>query len=461
MNNEHNNSTSATLPNGSVVQFSACQSSDVSACAVIETASFPEDEAASPDQLAYRQAHAGSYFRVAKHANAGTEEEELIGFICGTLCRTMTEESMRHHDPQGQLLAIHGVVVAAAHRRQGVASAMLRDYIATIQREHPTLQKMVLLSKAHLLSFYVNCGFKVLRPSPIVHGSEQWFDLELDLGLTYSVVDAFVVDYQAGTGNPAAVVVLTDEHVEDAWMQRVAAEFNLSETAFLSKTGPLSYRIRYFSPTTEVDLCGHATLAAAAALQQEGVVTFTANHDIELLAQYDPTKNSVTMEFPGQPVTLLDDELQIQTVHTMLYEALLIPPETILAVGVVPGLGDLFVHVTPSAMDDHVTAANVDALRTCKLHTVGVIVSCDRGAGVVASRFFAPKAGIPEDPVTGSAHTAIAPYFTRGRSGVIAARQESPRGGQLHCRVDDEGVVHLTGTAITTMEGRLRMTKEE
>jgi uncharacterized protein YciI/ribosomal protein S18 acetylase RimI-like enzyme len=167
---------------------------DIPRCHEIEAASYPADEAASLKSLYYRQEHAGAYFQlcttIISNATAPSSDNEIIvGFVCSTRCTEFTEESMSSHDPKGRLLAIHSVVVEEPYRHKGVATAMLRHYVDTIQQapqqpsqlsleEEPPIESMVLLSKKHLLGFYVQCGFQVNRPSPIVHGKELWYELE-------------------------------------------------------------------------------------------------------------------------------------------------------------------------------------------------------------------------------------------------------------------------------------------
>lgn len=182
---------------------------DVARCHEIEAASYPADDAASLEALTYRQEHAPEYFQLCTVAASaegggghGDEEEEetagaaasiIVGFVCGTRCNDFTEESMAtQHDPHGRLLAIHSVVVDDAYRGRGVATAMLQHYVETIVQSQqqqqqqseeeeartPSIQSIVLLAKKNLLSFYVNCGFQVNRPSPIVHGKELWYELE-------------------------------------------------------------------------------------------------------------------------------------------------------------------------------------------------------------------------------------------------------------------------------------------
>uniref|UniRef100_A0A7S4QFC4 N-acetyltransferase domain-containing protein n=1 Tax=Ditylum brightwellii TaxID=49249 RepID=A0A7S4QFC4_9STRA len=149
---------------------------EIPSCFAIESSSYPADEAASLQSLQYRQANALPYFQCAI-----SNEDEIIGFVCSTRCHEFEEESMTTHHPDGAFLAIHSVVVSHPYRRKGFASTMLKYYVKHIEEEQSSIQSIVLLAKAHLLSFYVNCGFTVNRPSPIVHGQELWYELERKL----------------------------------------------------------------------------------------------------------------------------------------------------------------------------------------------------------------------------------------------------------------------------------------
>ena len=156
---------------------------DVEKCYQLEAASYPGDEAASLEKLFYRQQSAGEYFWCA---TLPAEEEEgippIIGFICSTRCDAFTEDSMSTHNPSGEILAIHSVVIDSPYRRQGIASAMMKNYLKTVTKEVFGFHRILLLAKSHLLSFYVDNGFMVLRPSPIVHGSDTWYELEARQG---------------------------------------------------------------------------------------------------------------------------------------------------------------------------------------------------------------------------------------------------------------------------------------
>ena len=159
---------------------------DISRCYEIESSSYPEDEAASLENLHYRQQSAGDYFICCTTPTENDDDDDIIGFICSTRCNEFTEESMSTHDSTGSILAIHSVVVDAQYRRQGIASAMMQRYMKSMI-SHSTLdantgnsgfQRILLLAKSNLLSFYVDNGFQVIRPSPIVHGKETWYELE-------------------------------------------------------------------------------------------------------------------------------------------------------------------------------------------------------------------------------------------------------------------------------------------
>jgi uncharacterized protein YciI/ribosomal protein S18 acetylase RimI-like enzyme len=205
------------------LHFRLAQPDDIPECFAIESASYPSDEMATMQALTYRQAHATEYFLVVEIvlplvASNNQTVNRIIGFCCATRCAEFTEESMStQHDPTGPLLAIHSVVIQEHYRRRGIASRLLQTYIEHLQALNtqfaltnvttktrtattttmnlvqnddfltttPTIPAMmesiVLLSKSHLLAFYVNCGFSVLRPSPIIHGKELWYDLERKL----------------------------------------------------------------------------------------------------------------------------------------------------------------------------------------------------------------------------------------------------------------------------------------
>ncbi|GLZ40002.1 isomerase [Actinokineospora sp. NBRC 105648] len=248
------------------------------------------------------------------------------------------------------------------------------------------------------------------------------------------VVDAFTD--QPFRGNPAGVVLLTEDR-DDDWRQAVAAELNLSETAFADVRGTDPIPLRWFTPVAEVDLCGHATLAAAHVLGGErrfatrsGVLTCT------------PTANGIELDLPA-------DTLQPVEPPPVLVAAL--PGVTIEQVA--RGREDFLVRV---ASADEVRALRPDLAAFARESARGVIVTAsgDHPADFV-SRCFYPAVGVDEDPVTGSAHCTLAAYWAPelGKS-LLVGKQLSARGGTVGVAVDGARV-RLTGRAVTVLSGRL------
>jgi PhzF family phenazine biosynthesis protein len=255
-------------------------------------------------------------------------------------------------------------------------------------------------------------------------------------------VDAFT-DQLFG-GNPAAVCLLNTPR-DAAWMQAVAAEMNLSETAFVQQTGS-DYELRWFTPTTEVDLCGHATLAAAHVLWEQKLLS------LDTQAKFHTRSGMLTACHAGEGI-----ELEFPAVPASPAS----PPADLL-----PALGATRAEVLRSRFDYLVVIDSVDELRMltpdfqrlCTIDTRGVIVTAHspRGSYDFVSRFFAPRAGIKEDPVTGSAHCTLAPYWAE-RLGKqrMRAMQASPRGGVLGVRLTGTNHVTLSGQAVTVLSGVL------
>lgn len=255
-------------------------------------------------------------------------------------------------------------------------------------------------------------------------------------------IDAFAAE--PFSGNPAAVVILTAP-AEPAWMQKVAAEMNLSETAFLVPR-PDGFDLRWFTPAVEVDLCGHATLAGAHALWEGGHLApgdparFHTRSGV-LVATRDAS--GIELNFPATPDQPAD------------------PPE-----GLTEALGAAPRYVGKSRFDYLIELDSEDVVRDLRPDFARLRTLPVRGVMVTSlaatpgwdfvSRFFAPSSGIDEDPVTGSAHCCLTPYWSRklGRTQFIA-RQLSARGGTLHVRLDADRV-RLTGQAVTVVRGLIR-----
>ena len=250
-------------------------------------------------------------------------------------------------------------------------------------------------------------------------------------------VDAFAT--RAFEGNPAAVCPL--EHwLDDELLQAIAEENNLSETAFFVRVDN-RFQLRWFTPVDEVDLCGHATLASAH-------VIFEALGYTEPVIRFETRSGELLVEKKGDRL-----QMDFPTCPPIACEV----PEAL-----VQGLGVRPIEVW-SADDYLAVFESEDAIRTIvpnhglleQLDLRGVIVTAPGKQVDFVSRFFAPKFGIPEDPVTGSAHCVLAPYWA-GKLGksTLSARQVSKRGGDIECKVKAERVV-LSGSAVTFMEAEI------
>lgn len=241
------------------------------------------------------------------------------------------------------------------------------------------------------------------------------------------------------SGNPAAVIPLGAFPPEEV-MQAVAAENNLSETAFLVREGD-DYRLRWFTPAVEVPLCGHGTLASAAVVLERleparATVTFhTASGPLAVRR----AAAGYVMDFPVRRTAAV-------TAPSALIQALGVAPEEVRA----DGAGYLAIFQREAVVRD--LAPDLSAI--ARLDRSGVIVTAPgEGEYDMVSRYFTPARGIAEDPVTGSAHCALAPYWSQ-RSGksVLRAYQASRRGGELTCRMRGERV-ELQGTCVFYLEG--------
>lgn len=256
-------------------------------------------------------------------------------------------------------------------------------------------------------------------------------------------VDAFTS--QPFAGNPAAVCVLNEPH-DDGWMQAVAREMNLSETAFLHPEAD-GYRLRWFTPTVEVDLCGHATLASAHVLWESKHLTRDQQ------ARFYTRSGLLTARRQGKWI-----EMDFPARRT---EPAAPPPDLLAALGIERTLyigrnqDDYLVVVE---LPDTIRALKPDFIRLAQVTARGVIVTSRsyQPEYQFISRFFAPAVGVPEDPVTGSAHCALAPYWaTQLDSTTLIGYQASARGGIVRAEVVGERVL-LGGQAVTVLRGTLR-----
>jgi len=262
----------------------------------------------------------------------------------------------------------------------------------------------------------------------------------------FYLVNAF--SRQPFGGNPAAVVLLDGPAwPDDAWLQGVAAQFNLAETAFVRPQPDGAYALRWLTPVAEVDLCGHATLAAAHVLWQSGALDpgakarFDTRSGRLTCAALDPGR--ITMDFPA---------LALRPVPA--------PALALRALGLAQASAatDGTYLLLELADEAAVRAVQPDFALLAQLDTWGSILTAPGGGGVdFVSRFFAPRMGVPEDPVTGSAHCRLAPYWAaKLRKDVLQARQVSPRGGALGLRLAGDRV-SLEGEALTVGQGSLQI----
>jgi PhzF family phenazine biosynthesis protein len=252
-------------------------------------------------------------------------------------------------------------------------------------------------------------------------------------------VDAFASELFSG--NPAAVCPL-DKWLDDRTLQAIAAENNLSETAFFVRSGA-GFELRWFTPLIEVALCGHATLASAYVLfnvlsrpqdlisfqtRKSGILTVTRRGEL------------IEMDFPARPPNPMEEPRELK-------EALGATPQQVLG-----SEEDLLVIL---ADERSVTELKPDFTALSKIERQGVIVSAEGERSDFVSRFFAPLVGIPEDPVTGSAHCVLVPYWSRilGKQD-LHALQVSRRGGELFCRDRGERV-SIAGKAVLYLEGSI------
>ena len=253
-------------------------------------------------------------------------------------------------------------------------------------------------------------------------------------------VDAFTT--KLFRGNPAAVVVM-DRWLPDDVLLSIAAENNLAETAYVIPKGDVK-PLRWFTPTVEMDLCGHATLGTADVLFR---------HHFPSLKRLDfETKSGIlsvardgdilVMDFPSRPPEPV-------SVNDALVNALggVKPREALMA-------RDLLAVFESEA---EVKAVRPDLRRIAELDAMAVIVSAPGDAVDFVSRFFAPKVGVPEDPVTGSAHCTLIPYWAKrlGRT-KLTARQISPRGGEIRCELRGDRV-SIGGAAVEFLRGEIEV----
>lgn len=262
------------------------------------------------------------------------------------------------------------------------------------------------------------------------------------MSLSIYQVDAFGKDLF--TGNPAAVIPL-DEWLDDKLLQQLAMENNLSETAFFVPAGD-GFELRWFTPNTEVELCGHATLATAHVLWEElgresDTIKFFSKHKGELLVRRR-AEGLMQLNFPAEKAKPIPLEKS-------LTEALGLKPQSVY-------MGETDIMATYKNQEDVINLIpNFNALSDIEVR--GIIVTSIGDVADIVCRFFAPAVGINEDPVTGSAHCLLAPYWSeRLGQQILYSKQMSARGGDLICEMAGDRVL-ISGKASTYMSGSIRL----
>lgn len=259
--------------------------------------------------------------------------------------------------------------------------------------------------------------------------------------LTISIIDAFTQHVFAG--NQAAVII-TDDWLDDDKMQSIAAENNLSETAFCRKLADDNYLIRWFSPITEIDFCGHATLASAFVVFSQyeslGEITFSAEA-VGALKVNKLSDGAIQMRFPNRKPEIIND----------------IPEELLTGVSITPReiLRNEQAYVLVYDNEADVLSISTKNNELAKLAPYDVVVTAPSSSYDFVSRYFWPANGGDEDPVTGSIHAGLAPFWSeRLAKSELLAFQASKRGGELSCKVSGE-FVYISGYAVKYLTGEI------
>lgn len=262
------------------------------------------------------------------------------------------------------------------------------------------------------------------------------------MGISIAQIDAFTA--RPFAGNPAAVCLLPAVR-DDTWMQALASEMNLSETAFLIRRED-AFDLRWFSPAMEIDLCGHATLASAHYLWESGLLAHGEQarfHTRSGLLTADQRDDWIELDFPSTPATEAEA-----------------PEGLVVALGVDARFvgRTRFDYLVETGSETAIRKMSPDMARLAHVEARGIMVTAKAASPDYdfVSRFFAPATGIPEDPVTGSAHCALAPFWAeRLGKDVMTAFQASPRGGVVRVRLAGDRI-KLGGQAVTVFTGALR-----
>ena len=417
----------------------------------MELAYYPPDEAASPEMMRFRRTN--QFFLVA------LDETSVHGFINGTLSKgeSLDHDSMSNHDPGGDLLCIHSVVVAESHRRKGIASKMLLEYLMHIGECE--VRKVALLSKAALIPLYKGVGFINKGPSSVQHGKDVWYQLEMDMRgfATVSFENAFVSVGKSFSGNPAAVVQLpfrssiltnwpfsTDfQNRFDKWMSNIAAQLNLPATAFVFGGANDEYSIRFFTPRGEISLCGHAAFAAAGYLFRCTNSEVLVLHAPSRVVMAKATHRNVTISLGCNDPSPVTDK-------TVLHSLSKLSLDTVVAVESTTSF--LLVEVSSQETMDSIMLKQVEELMEMYSIVAFTCIPNPSSALQYVCRCF--TGGI-EDSFCGAAQTMLGPYWYRIYGNIpMRMSQNSTRTGEATVK-KDESFVYLTGESEQLSCGKL------
>jgi len=463
----------------------------------IEQSSYPQDEAASPEAMAKRRDLAPELFHVA----LSTQDNSVYSFVNGTCTDKdeLSHETMSTHVAGGQTLCIHSVVTREDLRRQGLARATLRHYLDRIVSSPETahVKQALLLAKENLVPFYESCGFRSRGASKVEHGQDTWYELGVSLReIPIACANAFNNPDKAFSGNPAAVCVLpfktrslddtaqkwtfdegekgivTMEDGCETFMRAVAAQMNLSETAFLRDLGAGSddgsvhrFELRWKTPAIEVDLCGHATQASAFSLWSaesgllprgmlDNVTTLEFETRSGILRASRDEKGNVSLDFPLESVS--EDLYRTDPSRELLIKGLKVDPEDAVFVG-----KNRLHMLIELASSDLVRECDPDMSILAQAERLGVCITAKYTHSQkynIASRLFAPAKGILEDPFTGSAHCYLGPYWMKklGTDEIVALQMSSRTGvAKVNVKVKEHRVL-LKGMSEISWTGSLK-----
>ncbi len=263
------------------------------------------------------------------------------------------------------------------------------------------------------------------------------------MNLRFIQVDAFAD--RPFTGNPAAVMPLDRDWLPDETLQAIASENNLSETAFtIPATDDADYELRWFTPATEIAFCGHATLASGHVLIERDEVRFRTRKSGLMIVGRAPN-GEMSLDLPLIPVEARQNPALTQAIGTPAAETFLSRE------------GSQSTAIILLESEDAVLACAPDMAALRDLELMAIVTAPGAGDHDVVSRVFVPAWGVDEDPVTGSAHAALTPFWTErlGR-GSFTAWQASKRGGRVECRLAGERAI-LGGKCITVIEGTMSL----